>query len=135
MPESLSRRFDVRKPVAGAVASSGPHDPAAGRLEIGPASLAILGHAGRHDATALDPAHSSGPRGSSPVMCDHDDGAPLAIHVLEEVEDLGAGLGVQVPRRLVGKDDSRVVCEHAGKRDALLLPDAEFGGLVVESIG
>src|SRR5207249_52013 len=65
------------------------------------------------------------------VVRDDDEGeALLAVKALHQVDDLLGRLGVEVPGRLVGEDDVRLVHEGAGDRDPLLLAAAEFRGLL-----
>jgi demethylmenaquinone methyltransferase/2-methoxy-6-polyprenyl-1,4-benzoquinol methylase len=45
-----------------------------------------------------------------------------AAHVAQQVHDLAPALGVQAGDRLVGQDDLRVLHQHAGQGNTLLLP-------------
>src|SRR2546427_7977403 len=73
-----------------------------------------------------------GPRADGGVVGHEDERLPLlAVQADEEVHDLRRGLRVQVPGRLVGPDDCRVIDERAGDRDALLLSGAQLRRLVV----
>ena len=52
----------------------------------------------------------------------------------EEVEDLLAGLGVQVAGGLVGQQQGRVVDQGPGDGHPLLLAAGELGRLVVQAV-
>src|SRR5215469_10229680 len=63
-----------------------------------------------------------GVRGRDWVMRDHDDRLPeLSDAAAQQVEHLGARLGVQVPGRLVGEHDRRAADQRPGYGDSLLL--------------
>jgi hypothetical protein len=62
---------------------------------------------------------------------DHHGRLPAVLNRLpQQLEDLAAGLGVEVAGRLVGEDDGRLRDESAGDRHALLLAAGELGGPV-----
>ncbi len=62
----------------------------------------------------------------------HDDqGLALFIEIVKELQDLGAGGGIQIPGRLVRQEDQRVIHQSAGDGHALLLAAGELGGLVI----
>ena len=63
-----------------------------------------------------------------------DRDAVLGVELLEEVDNLGAGLGVEVAGGFVGEDDGRRVGEGAGHGDALALSAGELEGLVVDAV-
>src|SRR5213593_3137301 len=78
---------------------------------------------------AQDPV---GPRADGGVVRHEDERLPLlAVQADEEVHDLRGRLRVQVPGRLVGPDDCRVVHEGARDCDTLLLSGAQLRRLVV----
>ena len=60
-------------------------------------------------------------RGGGVVGDHHDRLAELAHRPAHEVEDLGAGAGVEVAGWLVGKDDRRTRRQRAGDGHPLLL--------------
>ena len=63
------------------------------------------------------------------AVCDQQQGAvPFAGQAGEQGDDLRPGLFVQVPGRLIGQDQERVMHQGARQRDALLLPAGEFFG-------
>src|SRR5437870_4355986 len=66
----------------------------------------------------------------------HDDEreAFLAVQALHEGDDILRRLCVEVPGRLVGKDDVRLVHEGSGNGDPLLLSAAELRGLFHRNI-
>ena len=68
-------------------------------------------------------------------MGHHYDGLAFAVDRLEEVENALAGFGVEVAGRFVGENDCRVVGQHPGEGDALLLADAQFRWFVVQPVG
>ena len=60
---------------------------------------------------------------------DQQRGVVLSAQLKQEVEDLGAGVGVQVAGRLIGQQQDGVVDQGVGDRDALLLPAGELVGV------
>ena len=75
-------------------------------------------------------ARSRGPR----IVRHHHDGSTLGIELLQEADDLLAGLGVQVAGRLIGQNHGGIVGEHPGQGDSLLLADAQLARLVVKPV-
>src|SRR5690606_22265636 len=69
------------------------------------------------------------------VRDEHERRAALAVQLLEQLDDRFAGRRVEVARRLVGEQDSRLVDERAGERDALLLAARKLRRIVVEPVG
>ena len=68
-------------------------------------------------------------------MGDHDDGLAVLAHgAAHEVEDLGAGLGVEVARRLVGEDDVGLAGQGAGDGDTLLLAAGQLARAVLQAV-
>jgi hypothetical protein len=59
-------------------------------------------------------------------MSDHDDGATVAVKVLEQGQDLVAGPAIQRASRLVGQNQSRIIHHRARNDDALLLTSGEL---------
>ena len=49
----------------------------------------------------------------------------------QQVHDVPAGGGVEIARRLVGKDDRRIVRQRAGDRDPLLFAARQLRGIVM----
>src|SRR5208337_5650772 len=70
------------------------------------------------------------------ILCDllvvsHDDNSlSLPMEVNKNVQDLEAGLPVEVPRGLITEEDLRVIDKRPGNRDPLLLPARELVGPV-----
>ena len=60
----------------------------------------------------------------------HDDGGAFFVELFEQVHHFHAVLGVEVTRRLVGKDNLGVGDDGTGNGDALLLSARELGRLV-----
>ena len=60
--------------------------------------------------------------------------AGVFVQSLQYGHDLFAGLAVQVPCRLVGEQDSRLLDQRSGDAYALLLAAGELGGLVVGAV-
>ena len=70
------------------------------------------------------------------IVGDHHDRLPvLADGAAHEVEDLGAGPGVEVAGRLVGEDHVGPGVERAGDGDALLLAAGQLARAVAQPIG
>jgi hypothetical protein len=63
-------------------------------------------------------------------MGHHHDGSSLRVKFLQEADDLLTGLWVEVARRLVGQDDRRIVCQHPGQGNPLLLANAQFTRII-----
>ena len=57
----------------------------------------------------------------------HQGRALLAVDLEQQVDDMGAGSGIQVARRLIGQQQLRLIRQGAGDRDALLFTAAELG--------
>src|SRR5436190_282587 len=55
-----------------------------------------------------------------------------AVDAVEQLHDPDRRLGVEVPGRLIGEQERRVVDERPGDRDALLLAAGELVGVVVD---
>src|SRR5438034_6261146 len=68
------------------------------------------------------------------LVSDEDDRDALAVELLQEDEDLDAGPGVEVARRLVGQQYCGVVDERACDGDTLLLPPRELARMMVGAI-
>ena len=62
---------------------------------------------------------------------EHDRLAVFAVELAKQGENLGAAVGVEVARRLVGEDDLGLVHEGPGDGDALLLAAGELARLVI----
>jgi hypothetical protein len=63
------------------------------------------------------------------IVGDQDQGsAQLVIQLGHQLDHLGAGCGVEVPGRLVGKEQTGPVAEGPGKGDPLLFSPGELGG-------
>ena len=76
------------------------------------------------------------PRGGVRVVRDHDDRlAVLAVERLQQVEDLVAGLAIEVAGRLVAQQQRRVGDDRAGDADALLLAAGELPRVVLRAVG
>ena len=68
------------------------------------------------------------------VVGDEHDGAPLRAEFAEELENVRAGLAVEVAGGLVGKDDLRAVHQRAGDGHALHLAAAELQRRILHAI-
>ena len=60
------------------------------------------------------------------LVGDQDDGVALGVQPLEEPHDLLAGLGIEVPRGLVGEEDRGLHDEGSGDGHPLALPAREL---------
>ncbi|MNC86055.1 hypothetical protein D3C83_16850 [compost metagenome] len=58
---------------------------------------------------------------------------PAQVDVLEDAQDVERDLGVEVPGRLVGQQDERVVDERARDRHPLLLAARELLRVVMQA--
>src|SRR5436305_3662088 len=67
-------------------------------------------------------------------MRDHDDrDAILTVQLLDEVEDLFAGLAVEIAGGLVGQKELGPIHQSACQRDALLLATRKLSGTMAKS--
>src|SRR5258707_6786137 len=92
-----------------------------------------FGHAIRDDQTVGYADHAPAAIGNHRIMRHNDDRLPLAIELLEEFQDLPAGLAVEVSGRFVGEKNIGRLCEGAGDCDALALPTGKFVGPVINT--
>ncbi|MNC70646.1 hypothetical protein D3C75_1214790 [compost metagenome] len=56
----------------------------------------------------------------------HNGGLALLVHLGEFVQEIGGRLGIQGPRRLIGKNNPRLMNEGSGRGGPLLLPAGDF---------
>ena len=63
------------------------------------------------------------------VRDDHHGGTEARLQIANELQDLGAGMRVEVARGLVGQQDWRIHRQRAGDRDALPLAAAQLVGV------
>lgn len=61
----------------------------------------------------------------------HHDGGALIIQFAEQLHHLHAVLGVEITRRLIGKDDARLAHHGTGYRHTLLLTTRELVGIML----
>ena len=64
-------------------------------------------------------------------MGDKDNGIAAAVKVPQDLQHVGAGLGIQCAGRLVGHDNGGMGGDGPGNGHPLLLAAGHFGGLVV----
>ena len=116
------RTLRPRRPLsAKRVTSARPRpSPRRSRAALAPAELP-------DDAAVGEVEDAVGDRRRARLVGDHHDRLPeLLDRVPEQLEDLGAGLRVEVARRLVREDDVRPRDERPRDRDALLLAAGEL---------
>src|SRR5690349_18072548 len=90
-------------------------------------------HFGLYDRAVAhrDALRSTGREGG--VVGRHDDrGAVPLAQPGEEIDHVGARLRVEIPRRLIGENDSRLVRKRTRDRDALLLAARQMRGQMVD---
>ncbi len=76
-----------------------------------------------------------GALGGARIVRDHDDGlAVLAVERLEQVEDLVAGLAIEIARRLVAQQQRRIGDDGARDADALLLAARQLPRIVFGAV-
>ena len=68
------------------------------------------------------------------IVRDHHDGQPLLVGLLDQVEDLTAGLYVQISRGFVGEQDFGIIGKRPCDGRTLPLAAGEFAGAVVETM-
>jgi hypothetical protein len=73
-------------------------------------------------------------RNRGDVVRRHKDRRAAAIDVEENVENVGARVGVEVAGRLIGQQHLWIVDERPRNRDALLLASGEFGRACVGAV-
>jgi len=61
------------------------------------------------------------------VMGRHHDRGASVIGIAEELENVRALTVIEIPGRLVGEEDGRIVDQGSGNGDPLLLPAGESG--------
>lgn len=94
------------------------------------ASGTVLDH---HAVAEAD--HALRMLGEPEVVRDDDHrGAGLLVELVEQGDDLRARRAVEIARRLVGKQDARLVGEGAGDGHALLFAARELAGEVVQTV-
>ena len=72
------------------------------------------------DPTIFDHQDTVGFLGEAIVVGHHDERDPvLTVHLTHDVEDLIARPAIEIPRRLVGKDNLRLVRQRANNRHLL----------------
>lgn len=68
-------------------------------------------------------------------MCDDDDRLSIAlIALLQKMDDLLTGIGVEIACRLIGKHESGRVYQGAADGDALLLSSGKLIGQMMQAI-
>ena len=87
-----------------------------------------LGRVIGDDATVAQADDPLGVSGDILFVRHDDDGLPGLVQILEEVDDLDRGLRIEVAGGFVGQQDTGVVDERPGDRDALALPARELVG-------
>ena len=92
-------------------------------------------HSSRQHAL-LEVQRPLGALGGVRIVRDHDDRlAVLAVERLQQVEDLVAGLAIEVAGRLVAEQQRRVGDDRARDADALLLAAGELPRVVLGAVG
>src|SRR5919205_373641 len=100
-----------------------------------PSGLYLYTGPGGNDLSVAHLYDAAAHGGRLRVVRDHDDGLVEAVvHLLKHVQDDCRIFGVEVPRRLVGKDDGGAVDDGARQGDALLLAARECERLVVHLV-
>src|SRR5690349_16831797 len=69
------------------------------------------------------------------VRRDEERDATLGLQLQEQIVDNGAGFGIEIAGRLIGKNHFRTVHERARHRDTLLLAPRELARTVTDAIG
>lgn len=93
-------------------------------------SAALLPH-----HTALEPQATVRPSSHGGVVRDDHHREPLGTQALHQLQDLVPRSLVEIPRRLVGEEDPRLLHERARDRHTLLLTAGEFTGSMVRALG
>ena len=70
------------------------------------------------------------------IVSDHDDGlAVIAIERLQEIENLIAGLAIEIAGGLVAQEQCRIGDDCARNADALLLPARQLPRIMLRALG
>ena len=89
-----------------------------------------------HQHALLEVQRALGALGGVRIVRDHHDRlAVLAVERLQQIEDLVAGLAIEVAGRLVAEQQRRVGDDRARDADALLLAARELPRIVLRAIG
>src|SRR6266542_2225937 len=87
------------------------------------------------DQAVVEEEDAVGDRRGTWVVSDHHGGLAVRVdRVAHELEDLPAGLGVEVAGGLIGEDDRRLAHESTSDRNALLLTARELGRSVFATV-
>jgi hypothetical protein len=70
----------------------------------------------------------------SQIMCDHDDGMPRAMQLIEEVKHTPAAIGVKIASWFIGENYRWIISQRTSQSHTLLLAYAQFTGLVIEPV-
>ena len=76
-----------------------------------------------------------GPARDPAVMRDHKDCHAFPVQFFKEIHDLCSRLGIQRSRRLIRKDDHRVVDQRSCDRDSLLLAAGQLIRVEIQPVG
>ncbi len=68
-------------------------------------------------------------------MRDQNNGQPLPVKSLEDLQDLRPRPGIKIPRRFVGEDHKRPVHKRPRDRHTLLLPAGKLVGTMSDPVG
>ena len=60
--------------------------------------------------------------------------AKVPVHLQEQLDDLLTGIGIQVPRRLIGKQDPGAIDKCPSQTDSLLFPSGQLDRVVVRPV-
>ena len=85
----------------------------------------------------LSAAQLQGPLGTLGcpwIVCHHHDRPAFAVEFLEEPDDLIGRCRIEVAGGLVGQNDRRVIGQHPGQGNPLLLTDTQFRRFMVQAI-
>ncbi len=68
-------------------------------------------------------------------MRDEDDRLSFRIQILENPHHLETGFGIQIPRRLIGENNFRIIDERPCDGDSLFLSTRELIGEILRAVG
>ncbi len=85
--------------------------------------------------TILELDYSFGPLGYIHIMRDYDNRLSQLLKFVENLDDLGSRLTIEVTGRFIGEDDIRFVGQGACDRRPLHLTARHFSRLVVDLVG
>ena len=103
-------------------------------IRVTPPGLVHFGRQVAVDAAVLHADDPLGVAGHALLVGDQDDRLPFRVELIEQGQDVLAGLAVEVAGRLIGQQDAGIADQGAGDGDPLLLAAGELVGTVLDPV-